>query len=90
MAPLMADIYMNYVLESKIIERTDKYFNVIFAGHISDTQTFGKFQLKFFGRYVDDNIAAFETREEAHNFLSYLNSLHPSIRFTMEDEVDGT
>ena len=90
MAPLMADVYMNYVLESKITERTDNYINVLFTDYTSGTQMFRKCKLKFFGRYVDDNIAAFENREEAQYFLSYLNSLHPNITFTMEDEVEGT
>ena len=39
-------------------------------------------------RYVDDTFAIFDSRDEAVNFLSELNGLHPSLQFTHEDEVN--
>ena len=40
-------------------------------------------------RYVDDTFAIFENRDQALLFLNYLNSQHPNIDFTMEEESDG-
>ena len=37
-------------------------------------------------RYVDDTFAVFRNEEECNAFLSHLNSLHPSLRFTHEKE----
>ena len=37
-------------------------------------------------RYVDDTFAVFSNEEECNAFLSHLNSLHPSLRFTHEKE----
>ena len=40
-------------------------------------------------RFVDDCITSQCSIASAEVFLSTLNSLHPSIQFTMESEVDG-
>ena len=37
-------------------------------------------------RYVDDTFAAFKCEDDCNTFLSQLNSLHPSLRFTYEKE----
>lgn len=37
-------------------------------------------------RYVDDCLALFTSCEDAHSFLDYLNSHHPSLKFTIEHE----
>ena len=34
--------------------------------------------------YVDDTFAVFNNEEECNTFLTHLNSLHPSLRFTYE------
>ena len=45
----------------------------------------------FYRRYVDDCLALFTSHEDAYNFLNYLNSLHPSLKFTIEHEqADGS
>ena len=36
--------------------------------------------------YVDDTFAVFDNEEDCNTFLTYLNSLHPSLRFTYEKE----
>ena len=37
-------------------------------------------------RYVDDTFAVFNNEEDCNTFLTHLNSLHPSLRFTYEKE----
>ena len=37
-------------------------------------------------RYVDDTFAVFNNEENCNTFLTHLNSLHPSLRFTYEKE----
>ena len=43
----------------------------------------------FYKRYVDDTFAIFHTKEEAHKFFNHLNTLHPYLKFTMEEETDN-
>ena len=59
MAPILADIFMNHVLENNILRSTDNnnsFLDVIFAR----TVNFPQFKLKLFVRYVDDTLVAFE------------------------------
>jgi hypothetical protein len=45
----------------------------------------------FFKRYVDDSFAVFpHGRDKLDEFLKYLNSIHPSIQFTMEVEENNS
>ena len=39
-------------------------------------------------RYVDDTFAIFDHEDEADEFLTKLNCLHPSLKFTFEKEKD--
>ena len=39
-------------------------------------------------RYVDDTFAIFKTESDSELFFNKLNSLHPSLKFTMEKETD--
>lgn len=41
-------------------------------------------------RYVDDTFAIFENESQCDLFLSKLNGLHPSLKFTMEKEVNNS
>ena len=43
----------------------------------------------FYRRYVDDIFAVFENQTQASNFLVYLNSKHPNIKFTKEENQNG-
>jgi len=45
---------------------------------------------QFYKRYVDDIIAVFNNEYEARDFLTYLNSKHKNIEFTIECENDKT
>ena len=43
---------------------------------------------KFYLRHVDDILAAFEMEQDLLNFLNFLNNKHPSIKFTIEKQVN--
>ena len=43
---------------------------------------------KFYLRYVDDILAAFEKEQDSLNFLNFLNNEHPNIKFTLEKQVN--
>ena len=45
--------------------------------------------LHFYRRYVDDIFAVFDKKEDALKFLDYLNSRHPNIKFTKEENING-
>ena len=85
LAPALADIFMNHLLESVISDRSADWEGIT----IPDTITgYLIHNLKFFIRYVDDTLACFETRAEAERFLTFLNSLHACIKFTMDHECE--
>ena len=44
----------------------------------------------FYQRYVDDTLVTMPNTESATDFLQVLNSVHPSLSFTMELEHDGS
>ena len=85
LAPILADIFMNIILESNIDQRNRREDMVIFRDKLSDRE----FVAKYFTRYVDDIFAAFDNMHMALEFLAYLNSLHPNITFTIEEESEG-
>ena len=43
---------------------------------------------KFYLRYVDDILPAFEKEQDSLNFLNFLNNKHPNIKFTSEKQVN--
>ena len=55
------------------------YKNKLFA---SNSKTF------LYQRYVDDIFSIFTTETQCDQFFAVLNSLHPSLRFTVEKEKD--
>ena len=40
---------------------------------------------KFYLRYVDDILAAFDNKQDSLNFLNVLNNRHPNIKLTIEN-----
>ena len=42
----------------------------------------------FYLRYVDDIPAAFDKKQDSLNFLNFLNKRHPSIKFTIEKQIN--
>ena len=43
---------------------------------------------KFYLRYVDDILAAFDKEQDSLNFSLFLNKRHPNIKFTIENQVN--
>ena len=43
---------------------------------------------KFYLRYVDDILAVFENKQDSLNFLNFFNKKQPSIKFTIEKQVN--
>ena len=43
---------------------------------------------KFYLRYVDDILAAFDNEQDSLNFLIFLNNRHPNIKFTVEKQIN--
>ena len=43
---------------------------------------------KFYLRYVDDILAAFDNEQDSLNFLDFLNKRHPNIKFTIEKQIN--
>ena len=41
---------------------------------------------KFYLRYVDDILAAFEKEQDSLNFLNFLKNKHPNIKFAIEKQ----
>ena len=44
---------------------------------------------KFYLRYVDDILAAFDNKQDSLNFLNLLNNRHPNIKFTIEKQINN-
>ena len=86
LAPILADIFMNIILESNINQTDRSHDKVIFHDRINDKL----FTLQYFTRYVDDILAAVESSVVAHELPQFLNSLHPNIKFTIEEEEDAS
>ena len=85
LAPILADIFMNILLETNIINRESDIKNVAFLNYCNGFE----YVARCFTRYVDDIFAAFNDLETANEFLTFLNGLHPNIKFTIEEEVMG-
>ena len=43
---------------------------------------------KFYLRYVDDILAAFDNEQDSLKFLNFLNNIHPNIKFTIEKQTN--
>ena len=63
-------------------------FANVFLAHLENTKLrtldISNFKPKLLLRYVDDCFALFNNLTDAVTFLSFLNSMHPSIKFTLE------
>ena len=44
---------------------------------------------EFYRRYVDDTFCLFRSREDVQRFHDFINTLHPSIKFDIEEEHDN-
>ena len=43
---------------------------------------------KFYLRYTDDILAAFDKEQDSLNFFNFLNKRHPNIKFTIEKQIN--
>ena len=43
---------------------------------------------KFYLRFVDGILAAFDKEQNSLNFLNFLNKIHPNIKFTIDKQVN--
>ena len=43
---------------------------------------------KFYLRYVDDTLFAFDNEQHSLNFLDFLNNRHPNIKFNIEKQIN--
>ena len=43
---------------------------------------------KFYLRYVDDILAAFDNEQDSLNFLNFLNNRHLNFNFTIEKQIN--
>ena len=58
--------------------------------HLEKTKIIGSQHYpSFYRRYVDDTFCLFECRDDALRFLDFINTLHPSIKFDLEEEKQG-
>ena len=62
----------------------------LFMGHHEKNwlDNFSSSQVLFYRRYVDDTFCLFNNEDDALSFFDYINARHPSIRFTMEREIN--
>ena len=42
---------------------------------------------KFYLRYANEILAAFDNEQDSLNFLNFLNNRHPNIKFTIEKQI---
>ena len=42
---------------------------------------------RFYLRYVDDILVAFDKEQDSFNYLNFLNNRHPNIKFTREKQI---
>ena len=45
---------------------------------------------KFYLRYLDDILAAFDNKQDSLNFSDFLNNRHPNIKFTIEKQNNNS
>ena len=61
----------------------------IFVGYYENKLFASNSKTVLYQRYVDDIFSIFATETQCDQFFAVLNSLHPSLRFTVEKEKDG-
>ncbi|VDK81504.1 unnamed protein product [Dibothriocephalus latus] len=64
-------------------------FADIFMGHLKEKVSTELNKITLYRRCVDDVFAIVDKIKEAKQLLSIMNSLHPKIKFTMEQEWEN-
>ena len=62
----------------------------IFVGYYEEKLFFQTQEPPTYFRYADDTFAIFDYEAEADEFLTKLNCLHPSLKFTFKNEKEKT
>ena len=64
----------------------------LFMSHYENKwiEEYREYDISFYIRYVDSIFCLLESEEAANDFLSYINSKHSEIKFTMETEKEKT
>ena len=60
----------------------------IFMGFYESKYEYNLNKPKFYLRYVDDILVAFDKEEDSLDFLNFLNKRHPNIKFTIEKQTN--
>ena len=62
----------------------------LFMGHYEKEwlSNYDGISLSYYTRYFDDIFLVFNSQDGTRQFFSYVNSRHPSIKFTMETEIN--
>ena len=60
----------------------------VFMCHLEEKLTRDGMVPSLYKRYVDDTLARMPSTDAAADFLTTLNGLHPSLKFTMERSAD--
>ena len=95
---LFATSQTHFIFNRKFYNQTDGVAMVsplalvlanIFMG-FHKSKWFNEYNLnkpKFYLRYVDDILAAFDNEQDSLNFLDFLNKRHTNIKFTIEKQI---
>ena len=62
----------------------------VFMCHLEDKLARDDMVPSLYRRYVDDTLAIMPNTDASSDFLATLNSLHPSLKFTMELPSENT
>ena len=62
----------------------------VFMCHLEDKLARDDMVPSLYRRYVDNTLARMPNTDAASDFLATLNSLHPSLKFTMELPSENT
>ena len=62
----------------------------IFMAHLEETYIIGSPHCpEFYRRYVDDTFCLFRSQTDVRLFHEFINTLHPSIKFDIEEECEN-
>ncbi|XP_050299987.1 uncharacterized protein LOC126738616 isoform X1 [Anthonomus grandis grandis] len=74
LSPLLADTFMNHFESNNILNNNPYLSNIL-----------------YYYRYVDDCILLWNgNKQHLSDFLSFINNIHPKIKFTLEVEINKT
>ena len=72
-------------MESHLAPVLANIFMDFYESELLDEYNFNK--PRFYLRYVDDILVAFDEEQDSFNYLNFLNKRHPNIKFTIEKQI---